>query len=339
MRLTMRVLTAAIGAGCVVTVAATPIPALDIEALVKASDVVALGSVDSVVQAEPTVIGSAGGAVSGRVMVARLRVVRWLKGTSRADEQKECRFTVPTVPLGYETVQAGSFRMFFLRGDDDTCEFASPYYLSLPAVVVNDVVGETPIDRVAFVLGEVLNSEAVPLADRIVLVSTLSRVRSPHATGAMRRLLKSSDPSLRASGAGALLAQNDLLGLPEAEHALLRNPAVSPSALGIARNGLALVSDPAAVPALTRLLGAPNVQTRRAAVEALKRTKSQLAIQPLLRALDDEDDMVRYPAVMGLFEITGDLTDAPSIEAFRRTPEQFVQFWKDWARRRNVPAR
>ena len=129
--------------------------------------------------------------------------------------------------------------------------------------------------------------------------------------------LEDRDQTLRLSAAAALLLLDDVSALPVAEKALLHpDTNLSPELLHNLRAGIRLgVKDKAAVPTLTRLLSAGDVEARRAAVEALRNTNSPSAIAPLTKALEDADTDVQYVAVIGLAEITGQSEWRPGPDA------------------------
>lgn len=139
---------------------------------------------------------------------------------------------------------------------------------------------------------------------------------------------------LRLSVASALLARNDTAGLAIAVDVLLAPRPLVPD--HILHNLTYAISEGVqaeeAIPALTRLLGAADPRTRRAATAALRRTGSYAALTPLLSALRDSDLEVRYYAVVGLAEITGQLDWRPNMDAFESDQSRYLSYWLKWGR-------
>jgi HEAT repeat protein len=71
--------------------------------------------------------------------------------------------------------------------------------------------------------------------------------------------------------------------------------------------------------------------TREAAAEALRRMGSKLAIRPLVQALGDQDKNVRYHAVVGLAEITGDKEHHPNLIDYKTAEPRYLEYWIEWA--------
>ncbi len=71
---------------------------------------------------------------------------------------------------------------------------------------------------------------------------------------------------------------------------------------------------------------------RRAAAHALREIRTDAAKGPLSAALNDSDQMVRYDAVLGLSEINGDFSHAPSVDLFKREERKYLSYWRERAR-------
>jgi HEAT repeat protein len=140
------------------------------------------------------------------------------------------------------------------------------------------------------------------------------------------------EPTVRLNAVAGLLMRNDISGLQSAAEALLGRPAAPLSEVtqnllaGIAQG----VKNPLAVPTLTTLLRQGDDPVRRAAAAALLNTASPGAIDALARALDDGDYQVRYYAVVGLADITGQRGWRPSRDVFRAREASYLSHWKEW---------
>ena len=114
----------------------------------------------------------------------------------------------------------------------------------------------------------------------------------------------------------------------------LMNPSSNTEEYLLANLGYALegIKDPRAIPTLRRLLGARQVEARRGAAAALRNMRMADAIEPLLVALEDRDRDVRYQAVIGLAEITGQNEWGPSVDLFQHDEKPYLAHWREWAK-------
>jgi len=94
------------------------------------------------------------------------------------------------------------------------------------------------------------------------------------------------------------------------------------------------VRAPAAIPELARLVVGGDVETRRAASEALAEIQDSAAVAPLIAALDDADREVRYHAVVGMAKVTGQAEWGPSPPGFMADEGKYIQHWKAWSKKR-----
>jgi hypothetical protein len=96
-------------------IGATPIPGLDVPALTREANLIAIGRISSIKEQGHTNIGLVGGqSISARQMIATLRVDRMIKG--RSDKPTLFfRFFIPDSSLPYASIVPTQFGMFFLR--------------------------------------------------------------------------------------------------------------------------------------------------------------------------------------------------------------------------------
>lgn len=315
----------------------TPIRPVTLDELVQRSDVVVTGHVTAVTTQGRTTVHTVGGLpVQGQVYTAKIAVEQVLKGPDDLSVL-ECEFVLPDAAIGFRGVGASTDAMVFLVTKNNRYQFTNPYYPALSVVPLNEVRGVEPMDRVIGALSAVLDSPAATVQAKSEILALLPTASAPAARATLRNMLTRSDRRLRLPAAAALIQVDDADGIKVAEDALL-NPINSDephltndlrAALGASK-----IKNPSAIPSLSRLLGAEDVETRRVAASALRRTGLPGAISPLILALSDSDIDVQYSAVMGLSEITGKLSGAPSVALFRKDPEPFVTYWRNWARTR-----
>lgn len=161
-------------------------------------------------------------------------------------------------------------------------------------------------------------------------------MKNPASISGLRTALRETDRTIQLNAAAALLAADDVSALPIAEAALLQpEPGLRADLLLNLRGGISRgLTAEAAIPALARLLGARDPETRRTATSALGHTKSSAALIPLGRALDDADFDVRLNAVRALAEVTDQQESIVSSDRFRSDEARYVKYWKDWLARR-----
>lgn len=310
-----------------------PVPSLDVPSVVEQSDVVVVGTVRSAQDAGPTSVGYGGKSLAAHLIRSEMEVDGVLKGD--VDGRKlSFQFVMTDQPVGYATVTAPSYRIVFLRKGNAGWSFASPYHASLPAVPGTQA-GEVrdPLASVAIQLGAVVESTESSSDEKQMALFALSTIHMPQATKMIQEGLKLQDPVLRLGAAGFLLQRNNLSGLSLAESALVNAAGEIPKYVlhNLAFSISEGVRDENAVPSLTRLLGAQETETRRAAVAALSHSGSSAALEPLALALNDADLQVRYNAVVGLANMTGQPDWRANMDLFQSEEDKYLGHWRDWA--------
>ncbi len=161
-------------------------------------------------------------------------------------------------------------------------------------------------------LSELLQDEDPRM--RRTAAQALGKIAAPHTAGALLRSLGDADPSVRAMSAWALgrLGEDvlDRAGLELAKRLDDPSPAVklaAAEALGEVGGTQTIVE------LLTERLRHANVDSRRAAVQALSWLEARSAHHALIAALTDSDAQVRQGAVAAL----GEMVDARSLPPIR----------------------
>jgi hypothetical protein len=304
-----------------------PVPGFSMSEIVARADVIVVGTVVTKTDSGVSAVATADGVPLGRSVTVDLDVDRVLKGDPVSSVRM--MLTVPDLPRGFGTVDQGDYRVFFLSKKGDDYEPTSPYYPSVPAAPVRTSSARTALDRVAEVVGAALSDPGVDTNVKIQAVAALRGVRNEFATAALRQSLGSVRRDIRLSAAASLLASGDLEALAAAEPVLMSQDSSAESFLFGLTEG---VRDERAVPVLSRLLKAPNAKIRQATAHALRNIKSATSSRALVRALDDDDVMVKYDAVLGLAEFTGQSQWGPSVPAFQENPNRYIEHWKEWAK-------
>ena len=249
------------------------------------------------------------------------------------------RFFQPIAPIGYGEVNRGDFGVFFLKTAPTGYEVLDPKHPSVVAAPEARVADVDLLDQVIQEVAHVLDSHEQSTRDRWIhleAVQVLESLRTTSATAALHVAAEDKDPLPRTWAIAALVERGDLTALAAAKE-MGRSPGgnVDQNLLTRVASALWVVNDPRAIPTLTDLLLSPNLEMRRGAAAALRNTRDQAAIDPLLGALADKDDEVAYQAAFGLAEITGDLQHGPGpMDDFKKDRQKYVSYWQSWAESR-----
>jgi len=271
----------------------------------------------------------------GESYLATIHVNRTLKGTVDKPNISVKLIKTPDRISLAKSMTPSLYALFFLNQE-------SPKGFSLTdkdvqAVVASEgssISSRSVLDRVVNEVAHVLVSPNNSTQDQLQAVAALSSVDSPAANEALHQAVASKDVNVKLEAEVGLLKHNDLSVLDQVERTLMKSrPDISDNGVLRLSSGIRDgVRDPKAVPILGRLLSSSNPRVRLAAAHALRETRSDAGIRPLSAALNDSDQMVRYDAVLGLSEITGDLTHAPSVDLFKRDENKYLTYWRERAR-------
>lgn len=307
---------------------------IDVPTLIRDAKVIAVGEVTDVWEDGREVSQFDGISESGRLMQARLRVLRVLKGNA----VDELMFTFLRSNLGdsgFIGVNKGEFGLFFFRESDDGLIFASHEYPKIIAGQEPCVTAGEPVNRVVGELACVTQSPASAVFDRISALGALSTVPAPSATEVLERAARELPSPLNLLAAIDLVARNDLSALALVEEGARTSPMLVISDKGNTMQyhwGRALegIKDPAAIPALARMLTVDDSEVRQGVVGALRNTGSEAALEPLSMALDDSNFWVRWEAVMALATITHQKEWYPVYDQFKENEQLYLDYWKAW---------
>ncbi|MGC1417752.1 MAG: HEAT repeat domain-containing protein, partial [Candidatus Acidiferrum sp.] len=283
---------------------------------------------------EKTTIQVGERSVSAHMMSGQLRADQVLKTPdTNLTPLLTFHFVVPDEFIGWRSITPGSYGIFFLAGPASDLRLASPFHPFVVAIPGAEAQEGTTIERIIAQLGAVLESQGSSSEEKEEAIFTLSKTQSPAAVQVLNRAEQEvQDPRTRLSIAVSLLEHNDISTLPLAAAALLNPGPTIPADLlhNLCYAILIGVKNEKAVPVLTKLLRAGNVETRRAAASALTHTGSTSAIDALISGIDDPDVMVQYYCVVGLADITGQPDWRPNISDFTSTPSKSVKHWHEW---------
>lgn len=315
-------------------VTAVRIPRFSISELVEMSDVIVVGEVS---RPEPidqvTNIEYEGRLLQARRYLAEVQVVRHLKGVVPARVQVE--FRLPEAFVGYRSIGSG-LRILFLRCRDNSCEVTNPYYPSVPGLGRGDYQRD-PDESAGAVMREmvgVLTSPAASAMDKLEILHLSYALPSDAVITALREAIRQpGSPDLIHKMQAELVMRGDIGELPAIAHVLL-----SGTASPISRHALLYaisewVRDARAVPVLQKLIDSTQADVRTAAARALWHIADAASTATLVRALQDAHHEVRYYAMRGLADITGQNLWGPSIPEFENDEGRYLQYWREWAKR------
>lgn len=315
---------------CLTPGRATIIHAIDVAALVESSDLIISGRVTSTSQQGPTHITLPGGSIPGESFLAIISVDETLKGELE-NANVPVEFAVPDAPAGIRGIPNGQYGIFFLQKRTSGYGVSDPLYPFLPALPGGRPSLGLPLDRVIKKLGEVVGESASTPTEISSALEALARIQGKVSTETLRRALESSTGTVKLQVASKLVARNDLNGLEPVETALLRPGPEHEQLFPVLAGSLSGLKDPKSIPALKRLLRANNPMITKSVVIALRQSGAKEAIGPLSHLLENSDEQVRYYAVVGLGEITGQDEWTPTFAEFRRNETKYLSYWRDWA--------
>jgi hypothetical protein len=314
--------------------AAYPGKCLQLDQLVADSDLIAVVDLSNIRDVGPIEVEVGGNAVKATRYRADALLLRGLKGA--CPERLTLGFYTPREFVGYPGIATGR-QMVFLKHDKEGYVFADRHYPSLPAIGLTlaaraDSV-ETPLQRVVAELGGVISSTEAPVRDKwAVLARAYAVPKSASFSSALQLGLQgASDDDLKYRIQAELMSRDDLSQLNAAENLLLAGTLSSKQKelfLSVIANQ---IKNPDAAPVLAGLLHSDDAETRGAAAEGLWHSADVRAVPDLVKALQDENERVRFYAVRALAELNHEPGWGPSRVEFQERQQQYLSHWQDWA--------
>jgi len=308
-------------------------PHPNIPQMVHDSTLIVIANVGQVKYVGPTQTVLNGRVFSGGKYEAEAVALYSLKGSSPG--QFTIEFAAPDGFQDYRSVELGT-RMIFLKNTASVYVPTTPYYPDFPAVPSPppELQGRTVVEQVFAELGAVVASADASSADREYVLMFSFAIPKDNKLF-LRDLVigaqNSPDPSVHWWIEAELINRNDVSQFPEVCNA------VSSGTLPADQQSMVLyaigtrLTNPKALPELTRLVSAPEPQVRAAAVEAVGHVSSSSSLNLLAQALHDPDSQVRYYAIRGLDDITGQPGWGPGPSEYEEHGDKYLQHWLDWA--------
>lgn len=307
-----------------------PVKPLDVGALTNSADRIVVGRVVSVTNNGSGTVEFAGGVVSVAGEVASLQVDNVIKGEAGSGALS-FQFWVPKAPIGFQSISTGQYGIFFLRQKTPMPEVLDPTHAVLPALSGLEITGGTPLDEVTNALLQVLVAPGAREQEALEALAALATIRTDSATDGLRSALEISSGQLRLRIAARLVARSDLRGLEPVADALQHSAGLPEQLISELAGSLGGLRDPKSVPTLRGLLETNDQRVIQGAAIALRQTHSREALEPLSTLLSNGDERVRYYAVVGMGEITGQDNWTPAFDEFRQHENKYVSHWREWA--------
>jgi hypothetical protein len=316
----------------IILVNGTVVHSLDLPALIDSSDLIVTGRVTYVSEEGSASVNISGASIPGRRVQAILAADEVLKGTI-ATQNLPLEFVVPAARSGVQAIPRGQYGIFFLlRGAPGSAyTVADPVYPFLPAVSGGRITTGPFIDRVTAKLGEVLGDQRSTEGDISTALGTLARIPGKTVNDTLRVALETSTGDSRLLIASKLVVRNDIAGLEVVENALLDPAERSNYLFSTLAASLAGLKDPRSIPALKRLIETNDPRIIKSAAIALRQSGTAAALDPLSALLDNEDEQVKYYAVVGLGEITEQSEHTPAFNEFHEHEAKYLSYWREWA--------
>lgn len=304
------------------------VPARELSRLVDMADVIVFGRIT-----ELTDLGLAPPDErhdpTARLIAGRVAVEQSVKGLSGVDFFT-FQSVVSATALTPGKISPNSYGILLLQRQGDNIVFVSPRFPMLPTASGARALATNPLDAVIEGIAAALTSSAASTSLKQLAIRQLWNTPRVSAVEGLRSALRDGNETIRLAAVAALLSNDDINVLPEAETILLqgRGSQVTADVRLALQLGLRGLKSQAAEPALTRLLARGDVGTRRAAAIALGQTGSPAAIRALSRALDDEDFEVRFNSAQSLADATKQPLLRTNQEQFREEEIKRVSEWK-----------
>lgn len=312
-------------------IAAMPIPARNIPALVDQSSLVLLGTVVAVSDSGAGVLRWADSEEPVELWQAQVEVEAVFKGQlPRPGAVAEIMFFT-SESIAWPQVHARDHGVFLVASDGGVLEPFFPFLPTRPGAPL------PPPDRPALDgVRQQLVASLLPDTLEPTLTSCVEGVLGLGAREAADRLVAlaaSDDPQVAGDGLWGLLGFQDARAFPAAADFLLQDPP------GTVRQWIGLLvavgglTDPALAGDVLPLLAGSNVQVRQAALSALRTMHLPEMAPVLATALSTDPELAnRYIAMMGVHEITAKSGPdwAPSWPIFLESPSIYLDRWMNW---------
>jgi hypothetical protein len=305
---------------------------LKLDELVSASDVIAVVEVSEPHAIARVVTNLDGKDVRASQYKVEMRLERLIKGT--CPDQFDTEFYLTDEFIGYPGLETGP-QLIFLKDVGGRLVFSDPHFPSFPAVAGSGTMPafSDPIDAVLDEMGAEIASSQSTADDKLrILQIAYALPNVPSFRAALRAGLEAtSDDDLRYRIEAHLLMRNDLADLPSIAESLSKN-ALSEHERDMLLSVIETkIVSSEALPSVRRLLQSAGTPLRRAAAQALWHIADKSSQDTMIAALSDPDREVRFYAIRGLAETTGQREWGPSSPLIEEDEQEYLKHWHAWA--------
>lgn len=315
------------GLGCLA------MPHLSVPELVKDSTLIVVAQVGEIRPVAPSAVTFNGDVLPGERYNAEAVALYTLAGYNPGRFTIE--FALPNAGNTYRSLRPG-VRMLFLKRPATNYVPVNLYYPDLPALPSPpaELQGRTVVEQVFAVLGAVVASPDTSAIDRRDVLLWSYAIPKDNKVFLQDLIIgahNSADPSVHWWIQAELINRNDLSQFQEVVDALSSGNVPSEEERKVLYAIGTRLTNAKALPELTKMLSAPQPELRAAAAQATWHIASASSVDTLVRALHDPDSEVRYYAIRGLDEITGQPGWGPGPEEYKEHEAKYLQHWLDWA--------
>jgi hypothetical protein len=309
------------------------VPSLALKELAAKSDLIASGTVVNSNAVRQVVITIAANSVPATEYKAELQVSNVIKGSA---DRTSFYFYIPAHGMGYRGIGNQSQGLFFLLKDaEGNLHPTDPYHPFLDSVDCESAMKQTdPFERILRCILRLATRPTATVDLRTQALRWLDLANPPSKIlEGLKPLLKDPSPSISLRAAAILCAHGDESVLEPAVEIVERQAAAADQ-LTARILGLALrsVKQPRSVPFLAQFLARGSPVMRQGAAVGLRNVGVQAGIPPLILALDDSDHQVRFLAILGLVQLSGDYSWSPTEEDFQSDESKYLSHWKSWGK-------
>jgi len=241
----------------------------------------------------------------------------------------------------------GSYRLLFLiRSPDGLYWVIDPIWGNLPASarLLDTPKGATePIEILKFELVSALQESDSKIVIAALLI--LGHFRTLEYADSIKRLIPNRDKEIEGNALSILMLRKEFSVLNEA--VVYAQLPFKDGALKKLQSDIGLsimdVRDVQKLPLLHDLTASRNTSLRYGAIQAIRQIASPSSIPYLIERLDDDQQFIRFSAVMALAQIVGRQEEldyqeyGPGFELYKTDESRFINNWKNWwqAKRRS----
>ncbi|HWR13598.1 MAG TPA: HEAT repeat domain-containing protein [Terriglobales bacterium] len=316
-----------------------PVPgSLDISALMEKSDVVASGTVQSIVSSEPEVITLNG--VRVRRVLRKAEVLTWriYKGVVK-DKFTVSFYSYDNPSVIQPAIKAGQFALFFLhQGAPGNLSYSDDYFARF---FISKLADPTTASSGAIEMLQADLIEGLADADHDqvgtnleLLLGIKNSIKSPHLIHRAVPLLHNRDTRIAALAYAVLFKQCAMQDISGLKSFLDSVPVEREGGvLELANNLCPSQLTDGQLQLLIEISGSKHRVIRNSAVNCLRQMNTRAAVPAMLARLDDPDPYIAFSALKYLSEVTGLQSEeySPDLPTFLQNRDGLVQKWKSWS--------